>query len=423
MGAAAATSGGGGATGSPGRRRRGGGRFGRRAGRSTCAGSTAFRNIADARFSRSLLASTAVTARKSIESWRRTSAASRATAAAPWRPPVGSTAGAAGGRRSGGRGDRRAVLEAAATGELAGEIRHVEARDLDHIARAGRNPGTSDRPGTCRAGARRRRWRRTEVPPPLTPLETKSLPGFVVEGETLTGLPSHGDFLSYNVQILEVNGRLWSEHFQGLWYNASPGASVDLSFSAPEPGPYCVLGWLTHDPYGGLVDLSINGQSVAEDLDVCNDLTWIPAEAIPLGVHDLTSSANLLGVVVAGASCGAFTELGIDALSLIDVAGPVPLVLRLDRSTLTWQPHRGSSYDVVRGDLRALRASGGNFDAAGMTCLSDDGVPTSLSETDSPAPHRGWFYLVRARNCSVESYDSGGSGQVAPRDPTVLACP
>ena len=106
------------------------------------------RNITDECWALALRASCAVIAWKSCESLRRTSAASRATAAWALATSVGSMRGAAARRnataaaatagarprRRGSGGDARGLVEAPPARELLAVVRLVEARDLDHVA-------------------------------------------------------------------------------------------------------------------------------------------------------------------------------------------------------------------------------------------------------------------------------------------------
>jgi hypothetical protein len=88
--------------------------------------------------------------------------------------------------------------------------------------------------------------------------------------------------------------------------------------------------------------------------------------------------------------------------------------------------------DLVQGDLMVLRATAGDFTAAldaipmvEEVCLADD--TTALSFQDpygAPASEGGVFVLLRpvATSCPAHgSYDSGGPGQVAGRDPGIAA--
>jgi hypothetical protein len=91
-----------------------------------------------------------------------------------------------------------------------------------------------------------------------------------------------------------------------------------------------------------------------------------------------------------------------------------------------WGAQPGAaSYDVVRGDLTALRDSGGNFALSSVTtqCLADDTAGTTAADAAIPAPDQGFWYLVRSTDGLgvAGTYDSGSSFQVDPRDDEVAA--
>jgi hypothetical protein len=97
-------------------------------------------------------------------------------------------------------------------------------------------------------------------------------------------------------------------------------------------------------------------------------------------------------------------------------------------SDLEWSTSASAtSYDIVRGTLSTLRASG-SFTPATDACAGNDVTATSLSSTHVPAEGDGDWFLVRAvGSCGVGSYDDGSATQVASRDAGVgasaNACP
>ncbi len=81
-----------------------------------------------------------------------------------------------------------------------------------------------------------------------------------------------------------------------------------------------------------------------------------------------------------------------------------------------------TSYDVVAGSLGVLRSSAGDFGAAVDRCLGNQLVATQREDPSTPGPGAGFWYLVRATNCSsAGSYDSGGPAQQGSRDAEVDA--
>lgn len=97
-----------------------------------------------------------------------------------------------------------------------------------------------------------------------------------------------------------------------------------------------------------------------------------------------------------------------------------------DGTLLEWQASTGAAaYDIVRGDLAALRSSG--YTAATDDCLADDEPGTSFLD-GTPPPDDGFWYLVRDVGAAgTESYDTEGLGQQTSRDADIngspLACP
>jgi hypothetical protein len=99
-----------------------------------------------------------------------------------------------------------------------------------------------------------------------------------------------------------------------------------------------------------------------------------------------------------------------------------PIELGLDATQVSWESLPGATgYDVIRGDLGTLRATGGDFLAATQTCLLNGQPDTSTSHSaGSPDPGQGFWYLARTRDVVGKStYDSGYSSQVGLRDQEV----
>jgi hypothetical protein len=87
-----------------------------------------------------------------------------------------------------------------------------------------------------------------------------------------------------------------------------------------------------------------------------------------------------------------------------------------------WDAAAGAEdYDVVKGDLGPLRSSGGDFGAAVIACLENDGLDTRSWDATLPATGQGFFYLSRAATfrCDRGTYDEGVASQPAARDSEV----
>jgi calcineurin-like phosphoesterase family protein/purple acid phosphatase-like protein/PKD domain-containing protein len=98
------------------------------------------------------------------------------------------------------------------------------------------------------------------------------------------------------------------------------------------------------------------------------------------------------------------------------------LMLGPDKSALSWgAPALDASFDLVRGDLGALRSGDGNFTTSSTTCVENDGGDGIGSDASSPAPGGGFWYVVRAADCAnrAGSYDDGT--QSGSRDAEIAA--
>lgn len=103
--------------------------------------------------------------------------------------------------------------------------------------------------------------------------------------------------------------------------------------------------------------------------------------------------------------------------------------LFVTRGKLEWLASLGAtSYDVVRGDLGTLRATGGNFSIATAECLANNRTETWLDHAVAPAAGAGDWLLVRGVGPGGPmTWDEPGTSQVASRDAEInsaaAACP
>lgn len=85
-----------------------------------------------------------------------------------------------------------------------------------------------------------------------------------------------------------------------------------------------------------------------------------------------------------------------------------------------------TSYDVVRGDLRGLISTAGNFTSSLQVCLANNLLGTSVNDPVTPAVNQGSYYLYRSVGCGalLGSYDDPlGGGEVGSRDAEIAAAP
>jgi hypothetical protein len=90
--------------------------------------------------------------------------------------------------------------------------------------------------------------------------------------------------------------------------------------------------------------------------------------------------------------------------------------------SFSWNPAPGASgYDVVKGDLALLRASGGLFSSSLVACLENGGGDTAAPDPETPPPGGGFYYLVAP--VPGGTYDSACPGQSGSRDAGIQASP
>ena len=86
----------------------------------------------------------------------------------------------------------------------------------------------------------------------------------------------------------------------------------------------------------------------------------------------------------------------------------------MNAATVSWdslsrEAGAGTVYDLVRGTLQDLLAAGG---IAGAACVAAEYSATAFSETLSPAPGEGFYYVVRGRNaCGTGTWGAASTGE------------
>jgi hypothetical protein len=117
-------------------------------------------------------------------------------------------------------------------------------------------------------------------------------------------------------------------------------------------------------------------------------------------------------------------DFGIDnvpppvQLVQVDAGGP-------SEPTFAWNALADATgYDVLRGNLGELRASGGDFTQAPDACLGEDIPDTFIDDFDPVPSFDGFWYIVRPVNCGGNgSYESGAMTQDGLRDAEANASP
>jgi hypothetical protein len=103
--------------------------------------------------------------------------------------------------------------------------------------------------------------------------------------------------------------------------------------------------------------------------------------------------------------------------------GTARIDLAVARDGLSWTATQGAiAYDVVRGDLDVLVASGGDFAAATQACVADEVDGTSVGYDENPGPGQGHWILVRGVSSEGPiTYQALYSSQVGVRDEEIQA--
>jgi hypothetical protein len=112
-------------------------------------------------------------------------------------------------------------------------------------------------------------------------------------------------------------------------------------------------------------------------------------------------------------------SLGSDNTCAFGAAlAPVAGLRFTSRDVIEWTALPGAQdYDLVRGDLGALRATQGNFAATSAVCGENDSRDTRSFAPQLPATG-GLYWIVRAAtfSCGYGTWDSGTARQSGSRD-------
>jgi len=111
--------------------------------------------------------------------------------------------------------------------------------------------------------------------------------------------------------------------------------------------------------------------------------------------------------------------------TVIDVRSRPAMQLGMSDTGLWWDSVPGvTGYDIVRGDLRALRDSRGDFTRATTGCLAANTSSTAVFFAVQPAPGEGFWFLARWVDGSTrDSYDEDDPAQVGTCDAAIAAAP
>jgi len=180
------------------------------------------------------------------------------------------------------------------------------------------------------------------------------------------------------------------------------------------------LFYLTGTATGGRVELTIEGQTVGVDTTAGqSDLEVLMALAAAINADPVLAA---LGVTATVADGRLIVTGHINSMSSTDSGLVAGSVLTALSSRFWWTTDPGASgYDVVRGDIGHLIATGGDFADPLTTesCLASNQASTYLLNGDSPALGDAKWYLLRS--LPGGSYDTGDPAQVGSRDAEIAA--
>jgi hypothetical protein len=121
-------------------------------------------------------------------------------------------------------------------------------------------------------------------------------------------------------QDLSGFGDQWSHDAHLWWTGAKPGDKLDLALPVAKAGKYELAVRLTKARDYGIVQLSLNGNTLGEPIDLY-DPHVVPTPELKLGTHELTAGDHKLTIEIAGANAQAVKSymFGLDYVRLIEV--------------------------------------------------------------------------------------------------------
>jgi hypothetical protein len=103
-----------------------------------------------------------------------------------------------------------------------------------------------------------------------------------------------------------------------VWSGGKPGDRLDLEFEIPTAGAYDLVAAFTLARDFATVQLSLDGQSIGQPLDLYNYPDVISSGEISLGQHQLAAGKHKLSFEITGANASALKSylVGLDYLRL-----------------------------------------------------------------------------------------------------------
>jgi hypothetical protein len=144
----------------------------------------------------------------------------------------------------------------------------------------------------------------------------KRIPG-VIEGEQMKILSQTGG--NPQEQDMTPWGEQWSNDAQLFWVGAKPGDKLELILPVAKNGKYHLLAQLTKAVDYGIVQLSLDDETLGRPIDLFHDGV-IPTGEIDLGTRELSAGEHKLMVEITDANLHAVKSFmfGLDYVKLIE---------------------------------------------------------------------------------------------------------
>jgi spore coat protein A len=169
---------------------------------------------------------------------------------------------------------------------------------------------------------------------------------------------------------------------------------------------------------GGRVDLIVSGELIS----VNTSSGQTAAEVAQALADAINANANLQALGIAATATGSrvVTTGDITVVDIRDNGLSDVLELSVQPTRMWWGNIEGATgYDIVAGSLNELVLQGGDFSSPTVTesCLANDQSETFNGNLGIVAPGEGNWYLLRSEPGGT--FDSEGTGQIAPRDTAI----